>query len=166
MSRRATRRRPMRLPELIQPEDVLIPLESSDKWDAITQLVDRVVQRGRAPAEAREELLEQVLARERSMSTGMEKGIAIPHAAVDGIEQIVGSFGIVRDDAGLPFEAIDGRPTFLVVLLLIPRSQKLQHIRTLNSIAQVLRSDETRRALREAEGADAAWSILDRADRG
>jgi mannitol/fructose-specific phosphotransferase system IIA component (Ntr-type) len=156
----------MRLPELIRPEDVLVPLTATDKWDAIAQLVDRVVAQGRAPAEAREELLDLVLARERSMSTGMEKGIAIPHAAVDGIEHIVGSLGIVRDEEGLAFEAIDARPTFLVVLLLIPRSQKLQHIRTLNSIAQVLRSDETRRALREADDAEQAWSVLDRADRG
>ena len=156
----------MRLPELLSPDDVLLPLQAADKWDAITTLVDHLVAAGRVPAEARDELLDLVLARERSMSTGMEKGIAIPHAAVDGIDRIVGSLGVVGDEAGLPFEAIDARPTFLIVLLLIPRSQKLQHIRTLNNIAQVLRSDETRRALREAPDAQSAWSIIDRVDRG
>ena len=155
----------MRLPELIRPEDVVLPLRATDKWDAIARLVDHLVGSGRVPAEARGELLDLVLARERSMSTGMEKGIAIPHAAVDCLDGIVGCLGIVGGDDGLPFEAIDARPTFLIVLLLIPRSQKLQHIRTLNNIAQVLRSDETRRALREASDEQGAWSIIERADR-
>ncbi|MEO0652389.1 MAG: PTS sugar transporter subunit IIA [Planctomycetota bacterium] len=156
----------MRLPELIRPEDVVLPLQATDKWDAITRLVDHLVAGARVPAEARDELLDLVLARERSMSTGMEKGIAIPHAAVDCLDGIVGCLGVVGGEEGLPLEAIDARPTFLIVLLLIPRSQKLQHIRTLNNIAQVLRSDDTRRALREAGDSQTAWGVIDHADRG
>jgi mannitol/fructose-specific phosphotransferase system IIA component (Ntr-type) len=156
----------MRLPELIRPQDVMLPLRAGDKWQAIALLLDHAIAAGRLPGEARQELLEQVLSRERSMSTGMEKGIAIPHAAVDGIDEIVAVFGVVADDQGLEFEAIDARPTFLVVLLLIPRSQKLQHIRTLNNIAQVLRSEQTRQALHAAPDAGAAWAVLDAADRG
>ncbi|MHC4261792.1 MAG: PTS sugar transporter subunit IIA [Planctomycetota bacterium] len=156
----------MRLPELLSAQDLVLPLSAGDKWDAITRLVDHTVEQGNVRSELRDEVLELVLARERSMSTGMEKGIAIPHAAVDGLDRIVGSFGVVTAEEGLAFEAIDARPTYLVVLLLIPRAQKLQHIRTLNSIAQILRSDATRTALRDASDVDAAWAILDGADQG
>jgi mannitol/fructose-specific phosphotransferase system IIA component (Ntr-type) len=157
-------RPPMRLPELLGPDDLLVPLEAADKWEAIARLVKFLAVRGRVPEEAREELLELVLARERSMSTGMEHGVAIPHAAVDGLDRLAACMGLVRAEGGLPFEAIDARPTYIVVLLLIPRSQKLQHIRTLADIARVLRNEETRRALLGAPDAESAWKVLQQAD--
>ena len=56
-----------------------------------------------------DDLAQAVLARERSMSTGMEHGIAIPHAAVDGVQTVVACMGIVSTGSGLAFESIDGK---------------------------------------------------------
>lgn len=155
----------MRLGELLRPEDCLVPLDARDKWDAITQLLDHLAERGRIPLARVEELADLVLARERSMSTGMERGIAIPHAAVDKLESIVGALGIVHREEGLPFESIDARPTHLVVLLLIPRAQKLAHIRTLADIARTLGREEVRTALIAAQDGAAAFEVLVQAER-
>ncbi len=156
----------MQLSELLASEDVLLPFEAQDKWEAIAALVRHLAGRGRIPAEREGELLDLVVARERSMSTGMERGIAIPHAAVEGLEQVVGALGIVTRAGGLSFDSIDARPTHLVVLLLIPRSQKLVHIRTLADIARVLGKETVRDALLAAADGPAAWGILAEADKG
>ncbi|MAF65449.1 MAG: hypothetical protein CMJ84_07310 [Planctomycetes bacterium] len=150
----------MRLTELFAATDLVIGFDPADKWESISQLVDHLASTGRLPAECLEDVREAVIHRERSMSTGMERGIAIPHAAVDGIETVAAAMGVVRREGGLAFESIDGRPARLVVLLVIPRAQKLLHIRTLADVARVLGQDSVREGLLEATTDGEAWSAL------
>ncbi len=156
--------RSMRLSELFSVDDLLVHFEPTDKWDAIRQLVKHLVGRGRLSAASEAAIVDAVLARERSMSTGMEHGIAIPHAAVDGIETVVACMGVVSNPAGLAFESIDGRPTRVIVLLIIPRAHKLLHIRTLADIARVLGRDTVREHLIAARDGQEAWSALAEGD--
>lgn len=150
----------MRLTELLEPKDLVVGFAPADKWDAIAQLVEHLIETGRIPAEDGPAIREAVLARERSMSTGMENGIAIPHAAVESVKRIAASLGIVRRESGIDFESIDGRPTRLVVLLVIPKAEKLLHIRTLADVARVFGRDTVREALLAAEDVEAAWRAL------
>ena len=154
----------MRLTELFEPRDLIVDFSATDKWDAISRLVDQLVTNGRIPPEEAEVVREAVLARERSMSTGMEHGIAIPHAAVDGLESIVGCIGLVSRESGLSFESIDGQPARIVVLLVIPRQQKLLHIRTLADIARVLSREEVRESILAAETSEDAFGVLTRGE--
>lgn len=154
----------MRLPELFPVEDVLLHFAPADKWDAIRKLVEHLVRRGRLPASSQSAIVEAVLARERSTSTGMEHGIAIPHAAVEGVERVVACLGVIDGESGLEFQSCDGRPARFVVLLVIPRAQKLLHIRTLADIARVLLRDSVRSQLLAAQTPAEAWSAL--ADEG
>jgi mannitol/fructose-specific phosphotransferase system IIA component (Ntr-type) len=154
----------MRLSDLFSAEDVVVDFAPTDKWDAIRRLVEHLVRRGRLPAPSEGAIVDAVLARERSMSTGMEHGIAIPHAAVDGVESVLACMGIITDPQGLTFESIDGRPTRVVVLLVIPRAQKLLHIRTLADIARVLGRDTVREHLIAARSSAEAWSALAEGD--
>lgn len=154
----------MRLSELFCAEDVLVGFQSKDKWEAIGKLVEHLVQRGRLKAESAPQIRELVTAREKSMSTGMEHGIAIPHAAVDGVDGVVACMGIIREESGLPFDSIDGKPARIVVLLVIPRAQKLLHIRTLADIARVLGRDAVRESLLQSASAKDAWAALAEGD--
>ena len=95
------------------------------------------------------------------MSTGMERGLAIPHAAIEGIEKLAAVIGVVRDPQGLEFESIDGDVTRLVVLLLIPRAQKLLHIRTLADIARGLGDASVRETLIGSKTVEEAWDALE-----
>jgi len=153
-----------RFTDLIGPSDLVAPLQAADKWEAIDELLHHLEKRGAIQSGAFARHREAVLARERSMSTGMERGIAIPHAAVDGLDRLVGVLGISRRPDGLAFDSIDAQPTQFVVLLLVPRDQKLQHIRTLADIARLLSRDELRAALLESPDAASAWSTLREAD--
>lgn len=150
----------MRLTELFSPEDLVLDFAPDDKWDALGQLVEHLVENGRLSSEQAPGIRDAVLARERSMSTGMEHGIAIPHAAVEGVEEILVALGVVSSEGGLNFESIDGQPARLVVLLVIPKAQKLLHIRTLADVARVLGKDSVREELLAAETPEAAWYAL------
>jgi mannitol/fructose-specific phosphotransferase system IIA component (Ntr-type) len=156
----------MDLTQLFQPEDLLVNFAPDDKWDAITKLVAHLARRGRLPAGTETKILEQILARERSMSTGMERGIAIPHAAVDQVNGVVACMGIVTRPSGLAFDSIDARPARLIVLLVIPRSQKLLHIRTLADVARMLGQDSVREALLAAPTGAEAWAALSAGEAG
>ena len=160
------RTEPLRLQELLRPEDLLLGLEARDKWDAIDRMMDHLKRSGRVPEALSSGLLEAVLARERSMSTGMERGLAIPHAAVDELESVVACLAVIAGEVGLQFESIDGSPTRFIVMLLIPRPQKLLHIRTLADVARVLGDEGVRNALRAACSADEAWHALGESERG
>ena len=152
----------MLLSDLFEPQDLVVGFDPTDKWQSIRDLVDHLVGNGRLGQEQLEGALEAVLSREQSMSTGMEHGIAIPHAAVDDLESVVATMGIVSRPEGLAFESIDGQPARLVVLLLIPRAQKLLHIRTLAEVARVLSREEVREELLAAGDGGAAHQILTR----
>ena len=129
-------------------------------------MLDHLCEHGRIPAEAADAAREAVLAREQSMSTGMEHGIAIPHGAVEGMDEIAACMAIIGGETGLPFESIDGGMARLVVVLVIPREQKLLHIRTLADVARALAKESVRLALREATSSGEAWEILARIETG
>jgi mannitol/fructose-specific phosphotransferase system IIA component (Ntr-type) len=152
----------MRLQDLIPSEHILLGLEASDKWEVIDRLIQRLMESGAVPPSQGANYHEAVLQRERSMSTGMERGIAIPHAAVDGLERVVGGLAIVRGPhgEGVPFESIDANPAWVVVLLLIPRPQKLLHIRTLADLARHLANETVRKSLRAATTPSQVWNAL------
>lgn len=148
----------MKLSKFLRPELIKVGLEAKDKWDAITQLIDLAKQAGEIPPEHRDKILETVFERERSMSTGMEKGIAIPHASLALIDHVVGAIGVAR--TGIPFESLDGQPASLIILLVIPKDKFQQHVRTLAGIARLFNHDEMTRALRQAKNPDEAMEII------
>ncbi|HEX6882838.1 MAG TPA: PTS sugar transporter subunit IIA [Planctomycetota bacterium] len=154
----------MRLQDLIPSDHILLGLEAADKWEVIDRLTQHLQGRGAIPAAQVGAFQEALVQRERSMSTGMERGIAIPHAAVDGLERVVAALAVVKGPAGqgVNFDSIDASPAWLVVLLLIPRPQKLLHIRTLADLARHLGNEEVRRTLREARTPADAWRALAR----
>ncbi|MCH2106775.1 MAG: PTS sugar transporter subunit IIA [Planctomycetes bacterium] len=156
----------MQLTKLFTAQDLLVDFRPGDKWEAIGQMLDHLCESGRIPLDAAEAAREAVLAREESMSTGMEHGIAIPHGAVDGLNEIAACMGIVGGEEGLPFDSIDGGSTRLVVVLVIPRDQKLLHIRTLADVARALSKEPVRAALAGATSPGEAWEILARNEAG
>lgn len=150
----------MKPSELLEEADLVLDFAPTDKWHAIRALVDHLVARGRLPKARAAEVLDAILSRERSMSTGMEHGIAIPHAAVDELDGVVAAMGLVQATAGLDFESIDGQRARVVVLLVIPKNQKLLHIRTLADIARVLQKQRVREQLLAARTAATARAVL------
>lgn len=135
----------MKLMELLREDLIKVGLESGDKWAAITELVDVLVDRHEVRLHDRNRLLEAVIARERSMSTGLERELAIPHATSELVPDLVGVLGIAP--AGIPFDSLDGRPTRVILLLLVPRERYGQHLKTLKGIASLTGNADFRKKL-------------------
>ena len=79
----------MKLSQLLLPELILVPMEAADKWQAISVMAKAAVAAGALAGELLEGVESALVERETSMTTGMEHGIAIPHAAVDRIEDVI-----------------------------------------------------------------------------
>ncbi|MEY3162539.1 MAG: EIIABC-Fru [Planctomycetota bacterium] len=153
----------MKLSELLVPELVVVPMEAEDKWQAIAELA-RVPARAGRYGDSFVATVEQALtARERSMTTGMQNGIAIPHAAVDGIDELIPVLALSQ--RGIPFDTLDGRPAQILVCLIIPRAKKLLHIKTLAEIARLLSRPEVRQRLVGCSSAREVVEALQAIDR-
>lgn len=148
----------MKLSELLVPELVVVPLEADDKWQAIAELARVPVRAGRYGDSFVATVEQALVARERSMTTGMQYGIAIPHAAVDGIEELIPVLALSR--RGIPFDTLDGKPAQVLVCLIIPRAKKLLHIKTLAEIARLLSRPEVRQRLAQCATANEVMEAL------
>jgi mannitol/fructose-specific phosphotransferase system IIA component (Ntr-type) len=136
------------LSELIQEDLIQLGMEAADKWEAVEVLVDRLIAAHEIRLTDRGEVLAAVTARERSLSTGLEQGLAVPHGAVDCVSDIVACLGVSR--SGVSFASLDGKPAHLIVLLVIPKGSFQRHVRTLAAIARLASTPELRRRIIEA----------------
>ena len=148
----------MKLGDLLKEGLIATGFQARDKWEAITKMVDLLISQGRLKAEQRDAVYGALAARERVASTGMEHGVAIPHASVDGLEDALAVLAI--SPQGVPFQSADGGPARLIVLLVIPRKAVQKHIRTLAGIARLLQYEEMRDALTRSRSAREALQVI------
>jgi PTS system nitrogen regulatory IIA component len=147
------------LSEMIQPDVIKVGLEATNKWEAIEELTDLLIAAHELRMTDRAEVLEAINTRERSLSTGLEHGLAVPHGAVTCVGDIVASLGVCRR-GGIPFESMDGQPARLVVLLVIPKGSFQRHVRTLAGIARLAGNRELREKIYNAEDADRVMEAI------
>jgi mannitol/fructose-specific phosphotransferase system IIA component (Ntr-type) len=143
---------------------VVVGLRATTKQEAIDELVDLLVEKGEVAPGDRERVAQAVLERERSRSTGMEHGVALPHGAVDGLDDIAAALGV--SSAGIEWKSLDKQPTHLVLLLAIPQNTLQVHVKTLAGIARLLNDDELRRKLRSATTSAEAYAAIKAGEEG
>jgi fructose PTS system EIIA component len=132
----------------LMPTDLITLAEPpTEKEAAIEHLLDVVVDAGRV--EDREAALSALLTREEETTTGVGKGIAIPHAQTDAIDQA--SVAFCRSSAGLDFDSMDDEPAHLVFMILVPEGGSDEHLGILASLSRSLMHDDVRESLYEAE---------------
>jgi PTS system fructose-specific IIC component len=148
----------MKLSELLTENLITAELTGNTKFQLIEELLDLLHEGGMISD--RELALKDVLAREGYLSTGLENGLAIPHAKTDGVSELVMSFGVKKD--GVDFESLDNKPAHLIFLVLSPRDTSGPHIRALASITKNLKDAEKRKALLNAKSDDEIKKIFDK----
>ena len=121
---------------LIEEDIIKIPLEAKTKPDVIKELVDVLKKAGKI--EDAESVFRAVMLRENMGSTGLEKGIAVPHAKTHKVNNLVLAIGISPD--GVDFDSLDGEPSKLFFLLIATPQQAGPHIEALSEIARLTRS--------------------------
>lgn len=99
-----------------------------------------------------------LLEREKQGSTGVGLGVAVPHAALPGLDRMHGFF--VRLETPVAYDAIDDLPVDLIFALLAPEDAGTEHLRALAKVSRLLRQKELREQLRRVESADAIYALL------
>lgn len=135
----------MNIFSLLEPQTVLPNLEVKDKTEILHRLVSAL--EGKVSEEASEKILEAVIERENIMSTGVGKGLAIPHGKTGAVEQTYAAFAVLKEP--VEYEAIDHKPVNMVFLLVGPQSSNSLHIKMLSRISRLMNNSDFRSRLRK-----------------
>lgn len=147
----------MVLANVVTEETVKLNVSGVDKWTLIEDLVDMIVRSGRASD--REALLSAVMDREQQGSTGLEQGIAIPHARSEGVEGVVGALAVSID--GIDFDSADGKLAHLIFLIVAPPNESTKYLKTLSAITFIGKSESKISGLMSASSPGDVVSILE-----
>ena len=148
----------MLLSDVFSVSRIKTELEAEDKDELFEELVDVLVRSDGALN--RDKVLAAITEREAKMSTGIKAGIAIPHGRAEGVPGICGVLGVSRD--GIDYEALDGKPVYLVFLLVCSPDNTELYLRSLSQIAGLLGSSGFYDEVRSADNAEKALQVLKR----
>ena len=145
----------MDLGDLLKPEGVFASVRIKNKKQALQELAARAA---RITGLVERQIFDAILQRERLGSTGVGRGIAIPHARVAGLKRIAAVFAQL--DEPIEFDALDGEAVDLVFLLLAPEHAGADHLKALARISRVLRDPLTIEKLRAARDRTQLYAVL------
>ncbi len=146
----------MLLTQILQQKCVKVPLEGKDKDSVITELIELLDTNG--VLLDKEVVLDAVFTRERTRSTGIGSGIAIPHGKCKGVKELVMALGIAND--GIDFASVDGKPVTIVILLVSPADKTGPHIQALARISRLMLDEQFRESLEKSTSSDELYELL------
>jgi fructose-specific phosphotransferase system IIA component len=146
----------MRLTEILQPDCLKVPLSGKNKESAITELVDSLDAAG--VLQDRDTVLNAVLTREKTRSTGIGSGIAIPHGKCAAVKELVMAIGIAKEP--IDFQSVDSHPVRIILLLVSPADQTGPHIQALARISRVMLDDNFKTKLENTKSVEEAEQLL------
>jgi PTS system fructose-specific IIC component/PTS system nitrogen regulatory IIA component len=146
----------MFLHEVFPPEFIKVDLEAEDKDEAFEELVDHFCQA--TGTNVRVELLEALKEREAKMSTGIQKGIAIPHGSTNVIDDVCGVLGVSRK--GIDYDALDGEPVYLLFMIVAPYEDSEKHLRILKRMAELLENPQFYIDLQSQKDAQGVYRVI------
>jgi len=149
----------MKLKNYLLPEFINMDLESRDKKAVLEELSKPL---SACSGVDNDELVRTLLERERLGSTGIGKGIAIPHGKVKGLNNLMIGFGLSKN--GVSFESMDDKPAFIFFLIVTPEDSTGDHLRVLAKISKILRDNNIREQIKNASTSDEVLDIIDEND--
>jgi len=145
----------MEIADLLTPESVLSSLRATSKKQALQELARRAAE---LTGLHERTIFDVLLERERLGTTGVGRGIAIPHGKLPDLGRLYGVFAVL--DQPVDFEAVDDQPVDLLFLLLAPESAGADHLKALARISRLLRDSALCDRLRAVDKADELYRIL------
>lgn len=150
----------MELTRLLDSSSVAVGVEASDKETLLHAVIDLVADRaGVLDADA---MRKAVFEREKTMSTGVGKGLGLPHAKTSAVDGILAALVVTK--APVDFESIDNEPVRIVFLLVGKQDAKSQHVRILSRISRMMNQKDTRERVMAASTPEALLSVIGEAE--
>lgn len=152
----------MKFSSFILVDAIRADLKAEDKRSIVEELVGAIVAAGGVKAEEQESVVQAVMKREELGSTGIGRGVAVPHSKHASVNRLIGTVGISRD--GVDFNSLDGEKVQIFFLLVSPPDRPGDHLRALENISRQLRDDTFCRFLKQAKAVADIKQLLDEAD--
>jgi PTS system fructose-specific IIA component/PTS system nitrogen regulatory IIA component len=152
----------MKFSSFILVDAIRADLKADDKRSVVEELVGAIVTAGGIKAEDLESVVQAVMKREELGSTGIGRGVAVPHSKHASVNRLIGAVGISRD--GVDFNSLDGEKVQIFFLLVSPPDRPGDHLRALENISRQLRDDTFCRFLKQAKSMEDIKQLLDEAD--
>jgi mannitol/fructose-specific phosphotransferase system IIA component (Ntr-type) len=152
----------MRMSDFVVRDSIAVPLNATTKESVIREMVEGLRAAGQFKGADVEDIIRAILKRELLGSTGIGRGVAIPHTKHASVEKLVGTVAVSA--SGVAFESLDGEPVFVFVLLISPQDRPGDHLRALENVSRSLRNDHFVNELRNAKTRERVIELLDSAD--
>ncbi|MBX9788640.1 MAG: PTS sugar transporter subunit IIA [Pirellulales bacterium] len=152
----------MKFADFVSRKAVRAGLVSEDKEAVIREMTRALLDAGEINENEFESIVKAILKREELGSTGIGRGVAVPHTKHPGVNRLVATVGVSA--SGVDFHSLDGEKVQLLFLLISPPDRPGDHLRALENISRQLRDDTFCRFLKQARGSDEILQLLDEAD--
>lgn len=152
----------MKFAEFIKKDAIRTELEATEKENVIREMAGALMQSGSISDDQFESVVEAILKREELGSTGIGRGVAVPHTKHPTVDRLCGAVAVSQD--GVEFDSLDGEKVHLLFLLVSPPDRPGDHLRALENISRQLRNDTFCRFLKQSKTADDVWQLLEEAD--
>lgn len=152
----------MRMSDFVVRDAIIPDLPATNKEGVIRAMVERLRAAGQFRGADLEDIIRAILKREFLGSTGIGRGVAIPHTKHNSVERLVGTVAVSQK--GIAFDSLDGEPVHVFVLLISPQDRPGDHLRALENVSRSLRDDNFVRALRSATTREEIIALLERAE--
>ena len=152
----------MKISDFVSDRAVRADLKVDDKEGTIREMVSLLVEADEITADAQESIVAAILKREELGSTGIGRGIAVPHTKHPSVDRLVGAVAVSSE--GVDFNSLDGDRVQLFILLISPPDRPGDHLRALENISRQLRDETFCRFLKQAKTAEDIRQLLEEAD--
>jgi len=152
----------MKFADFVCRKAIRAQLAAEDKEGVVREMIQALLAAGKIEKDESESIIRAIMKREELGSTGIGRGVAVPHTKHPSVEQLVGSVAISRE--GVDFQSLDGEKVYLLFLLVSPPDRPGDHLRALENISRQLRNDTFCRFLKQVKTADEVWQLLEEAD--
>jgi fructose-specific phosphotransferase system IIA component len=139
----------MLLSQFINKINIIIDSKSLNKWDIIDEMLQTAEYNNQISSQDFQTIKKQIIQREKSMSTGIGYGVALPHCATNVIQELI--IILCLNHKGIDFNSIDNKPVHIIYLILIPQKKLKQYIKILAKIAQLMSNSSLRKKLQNAK---------------
>ena len=146
----------MKITDILKKEHIIDNLVSTDKASTLEELSSFLENKGLVSN--KETLLNALMGREQLGSTGIGENVAIPHAKISEIDQIITMFG--RSIKGIEFDSLDKKPVHFIYLVLAPMNSSGQHLKVLARISRLLKNKPLRESIISATETNQIYSII------
>ena len=152
----------MKFADFVSRDAIIADLTAEDKEGVIREMVQALMAVSQIDAGEQESIIKAILKREELGSTGIGRGVAVPHTKHHSVDRLIGTVAVSKE--GVNFNSLDGEKVQLFFLLISPPDRPGDHLRALENISRQLRNDTFCKFLKQAKTADEIQQLLDEAD--